>query len=785
MKASKLIFTLVVLVLQTHVAFGQTIDYPNDSLKNIKTEVASKTDSLNKNINRKVFQNKDSLKSKIISAFKGSGNQFSDSSLKSGVKTEVSLIGYSVSKPDSLKSNLMKKLKPNFSGSLINETYATNYIDPFSRNEKVYNRLYGNPSIDILGLPFNLDFFLTTENNSFYNSNYLTLDFDFDKYKQKLQQKAQQKINAQIEAKQESVKSLMDVTKDKQIALKEIRREKQNLARLAASTSSLEKYKYDQWLDQQKRKTNSHVDYDSIQIIRGGEQLIMDSMTNYKSYQQYHDSLIEINRKIDRWEARYKETEQLYEKYKKYDEVLNDSLTKLKNEYASKDYLYKKGKELPLYQKAQKIISVVDKFRLGLTNPVYSDYSLNGVPVKGYDIGLNIKSNKLDITSGRTFRTEYNTFGSSQPRPAFDRNVIGLKWTQNFNTNHSISIASVSLFDMDTVSNKKRNLLHTIEFNHLILGTELFVSLNHSYLNEKPNLISESVDPFGTVIKINNLERFYDHLALEAQINKDIGKNLGLEGNFKRLNPSFVTLGNPYLRSNFEEFNFKLKAKLFKRKVRVTSFYKDFKDNITQLSSSTNTMSGYGVSAQSNFKGPLNFFAQHSPYQQGNNNPDTLFRTDNQLAVTTGTLMYTKKFKNTFLTATLTYVNSKVDYNRGSLLVDNSMLMQTFGLSNKKISGNFSLSRNITGPVVDTLNFWGYRLSLVQQNGKKVNFSISTFYDQFDVGSYRHRTTLTGRFNLTKKLVTDLSAEMGEVYQLYGVQEQNIFGCRMLLRYQF
>jgi hypothetical protein len=195
-------------------------------------------------------------------------------------------------------------------------------------------------------------------------------------------------------------------------------------------------------------------------------------------------------------------------------------------------------------------------------------------------------------------------------------------------------------------------------------------------------------------------------------------------------------------------------------------------------------MSGYGIAARSNFRKPFNFQFQYTPYQQGNNNPDTFFRTDNQLAVTSLNVIYNKVLKSNVLTSVLTYVNSTIEYNNGEQQVNNRMYLSSTNFSSKKININTTISRNTTGPSIDTLNFWGVRFGLSQKNGKKVNYAINSFYDKFDAGAIRHRSTVQARFKILPKIETTLSGEYGQINDLYGIDQKYIFGFRLLLKYQ-
>lgn len=719
---------------------------------------------------------------------------------------------------DSLAGNIKQKLTekkstisitPTLKGSVISESYATNYLDPYSKSETMYSRIYGSPSVEILKLPFNLNFYYTTEDNSFYNSNYITLDFDLEQYRRNLRESMEKKIKDQVEEKAAQSQNLLDASKSEQLLKKKIAEEKAKLSSLEDLNSQfdVEKLKSTDYLEQARQKALSKLDTTGLsekakqrlkdsafaQIDTAKYIHLQDSMTDSLNnsidmdrHQVVKDSIEKVKQDIAKYEDQWKTANELLGKYKAADKYAQDSLIALKNQYASKEFIKSKTSEHPRLSKALSIVSKVEQFKIGLTHPTFSKYTLNGIPVKGLDLGLDLPQNKLQIAVGRTFRSEYNTFGLSQPQPVFDRNVVGIKSTLPFGKkkNKSIGLSSVSFFDAKTVERPKQNILHSLEYKTK-MGPKMSLGLaiNHSILIEENTDDAEISFDDGDVLNTSALQDVLDHFSFETEWEYKIHKSVTLKTIYQRVNPEYISLGNPFLRTNYHELDIKMKSRLFKRKITLTSFYKKFEDNITHIGESTNQMSGYGVTIRSNFKKALNFQLQHSPYQQGNNSPDTLFRTDNQMEVTSASIIYNKQFKTSTLISILTYVNSTVDYNNGQLLVDNSMYMNSTTWSSKKVSFTGSLSRNITGPVVDTLNFWGVRLGVNQTSGKKVNFSLNSFYDQFDEGAVRHRSILQARFNLLPKLETALNGEYGRIEGLYGIESKDVFGCRVLLKY--
>lgn len=703
--------------------------------------------------------------------------------------------------PKSILRNL--EIKPKLSGSIISESYGTNFQDPFTRSEAVYSRLYGAPSIQLLGLPFNIDFFYTTEDNSFYNSNYITLDFDIHAFRQQLRQKAEEKVQEQMDAKKKAAQELTDVSKLEQQAKLKLEQEKQKLTQtleeaksFISDTSGLKQ----QALDKAVEQKDKLIDSGKEKLDKQKDSLsteVTDTLSNLGVYQKgdsifqqaqvWQDSIEKIKVRVEQYQQHYDELKAKYEKLKEIDKLAKDSLNYLKENYANQDFILAKAKDHPKAQKILKLASKVETFQLGLTNPIFSEYTLNGIPVKGGHTIFEFRETKVQLAIGKTFRSEANTFGLDQPRPDFVRNVVGVSYKHKLGKQeqNSISLSSVTLFDDNTVELPQQNVLHAVDFEGRAgAKVNYSLSLNHSILNKKEseNAVITFTNDEGSVS--SSFQNFIDHFAIEGETEIKLSKTLNLTSSYKRVSPEYVSLGNPFLRNNFHEVDIKAKTKLFKRKITLTSFYKRLQDNITKLSETTNTMDGYGVSIRTNFRGPLNFQGQHSPYQQGNNNPDTAFRTDNQLAVTTANLIFNKKLGSTMLTSMLTYVNSTIEYNGGELQLNNTMYLSSTNFATGKFNLSVAASRNITGPVVDTLNFWGVRFGITQKSGKKVTYSLNSFLDRYDVGAFRHRSILQASISAIPKTTVTFSAEAGTIQGLYGIRSKDVFGGRVLIKYQ-
>lgn len=714
-------------------------------------------------------------------------------------------------KIDQVKAEALLKLKnadykPKISGIITSESYGTNYLDPYSKSELFYSRLYGSPTVTFGALPFACNFYYTTEDNSFYNSNFFTVDFDIEEFMRNQREKLENKIQDQIKEQKSSLSKLRESLKSGDDLKRKLAEEKAELSDMEGKMLQLkEKAKSDaeNKLNDLKLETTQKLVEVKETVKDSTTQLIEEKKDNLdnmkdsvigtiqlaeyeKKYELYKDSVQQQKEKIEKLIATYEETKQRIQGLKDLNDQLTDSLQDAKKKYLSKEYASSKLSKHPHYQKVEKLMKKVQEFKVGMTYPVFSRYTLNGIPVRGISTSLNFDKNKLQITGGKTFKQELNTFGIDQPQPLFERNVMGIRSVQQLGSNHSISLANVTFFD-DYQGNKGlQNILHTLEVeNNFGQKLKTTVILNHSiYLEnielDKPVLEEPApeIDPLFDLISNTSF-------LLKGEVTAT--KNIEFNGTIEQINPGYHTVGNPYLRSNFRELNVSTKLHFFKRQIIGSANYKDFRDNILAYTNATNEMSGYGLGVRSQFKNQKipNFTFQHSPYQQGNNNPDTMFRTDNQLSVTSFMLMKQWKMKASMMSGIASYVNSQIDYNMGERLINNSMYLASLNLTNKKMNLSLSGSRNITGPIVDTLNFTGVRVGLNQINGDKVNFSLSSFQDFYDSGAKRSQIILQARLQVIKKMQISVNGEYGYIKGLFGVLEKDIIGGRVLLSYNF
>src|SRR5690606_20919711 len=142
--------------------------------------------------------------------------------------------------------------------------------------------------------------------------------------------------------------------------------------------------------------------------------------------------------------------------------------------------------------------------------------------------------------------------------------------------------------------------------------------------------------PYPRIIQSENLEILTpsSFTAYNVGVKKSIKNKVELEGVFKQVGAGFRAVGSPFLSVNFREYEMKYQHVLFKGRIKAEANYEELRDNISGFNINTNRMKGYGLKLSTSFAKLPNIIFSHAPYQQGNNHPDSLYRTNNQFSIT-------------------------------------------------------------------------------------------------------------------------------------------------------
>lgn len=756
-----------------------------DSLKNKKIQVpgSDKKDEL--------IAFRDSLVrsslSGILNLKSSSGDVYNRDSVQSRIKSSVMATG--------------KKVKDNtkLSGEIVSESFVTNYQDPFTVSEKVYSRLYGSPTLQVGSLPFSVDFFVTTEPNTIYNSNSFNVRFNTEQFKNNLRQKGTAKLQSLSEKKNELENKKNSLSQYQRKLGYQLEQEKKKVGSLESQLNGKVDLKAPEVnkpqipktpdLNGQKEQLTNSAE-NQLKQVRSTAKHRLDSLSDPKNhvngeklssvdsakYQEY------LNRKaqLESLEQKYRLVDSIYRVVQTLDSVYGEKAQALKKQYSDPNILKQQAAKKIGSKKIAGVLSRIDYFEVGINYPFFSKLSLNGMPVKGLNTAFSTEKNHFKLVGGRTFNNQINTFGLGQPNPKFTRNVQGILF-QHKTKYGAFEVSNASMWDSPNEVEPKRNFVQTVSWDQQ-LGKKLNIKINtaHSVYSDNfllPPTSSEINYPSFLEQRLNQMA-----FATELRFRLDGQSKLKLEG--QRIYPGFTNLSNPFMRNGYDEYKAQMDRKFFKRKLHTTVFYKHFADNITGIQQATNTMEGYGISARTNFRKAPNFFVQHAPYEQGNNHPDSIFRTNNQLSVTTAGVIYMKSIKKTKWSLISNFTRSHIDFNKGEAPVENRFYNAMITAQTSKMSFSANGYRNESKPYVDTLNYSGARIELGQQGNGKVLFSSSFFFDYYDSDDFRYNWVTTASFSVFKKLKAQTSFGLGMIDGLYGIERKDVYSGKVVLRYQ-
>ncbi|PCJ66671.1 MAG: hypothetical protein COA58_04220 [Bacteroidetes bacterium] len=678
-----------------------------------------------------------------------------------------------------LQNNISK------SGSLEIEAYSANKVLPYSLNERQYVRIYATPNLSLFGLPFSSDIYYTTEDNSYFNTNSFTLNFDLDKYKQNLKKRGE----SFLDDKKKDLFALADLDEDVTRYKKDVARQILALEREA----TLELKHYENEVRNAPEKVNQmgqgyvrnlkDSTYDNLEgKIRDVEETSL-AISQEEKRRQVLDSIEQkralLNEKIKQMRSFITKADTLQSQIKNAKAFTADLISKKTSDLISQGKQEKKGflskaKDSIGYSKTLKNILIsIDEFSIGLSNPYFSNSTLNGIPVKG----LSIKriSNKSDFYSRLTLGNSVSTFNAfdkeSRQQNLYGRRIVGTKI--GFGQEHFNDLYIVSLSVWDPIKNSEdaavANSVNGLGYNAVFGRVSLSTEAAYSYysLRTPTSIVNENQSSMFNSI--------FAKMSLLAESKWKISPNAKLKLKFDQKNQNFKSLGSPFLRSDFRTIDISSTNSFLKKKIIVSGFYKYFTDNVSALSENTNEMKGFGASAQSNFKKYPNFLVSYTPFEQSNNHQDSLLRTNNKFKSLNAQVSYQKTIDNHFFYSILNYNLAIVEYEESGFTPSNTRIWSFNQIyQNDKFRSSVGLISGRTNPSIDSLSF------------NAINGSVDWTIKKYKIGgTLQHKYTLADGVLLSQAIFIErnifksnsIRITSGYRYldNIWGVKNTNIF----------
>lgn len=776
MKYFQNIFVVAVLLfsfLSSKQILCQTPDFfKKDSAKNdsVYTKIQAK-ELVRENLKKQAaLFKRDSLKSIILKkdSFK--------TTIQKGLKNKV----LSISMRQFRFKDLVK-----FKGQASIEGYHTNFQNPRVLSQSQYMRFSARPKLLIRGLPLIADAYYTTEPNTIYNTNRLSVKFDYQEYlRLKKGKYTDQYKNLSADAGNQ-LGELKEGINTSTILDKEKERLSANQDRIQKSIQKKERDFVKKYGDsftgthrdslrglnnKQDSISESLVGYsnrlDSLANRSGLKQrqqdslsllkLYRDSSLIYNKYTEVSEKLDSINQKVKQLDSTYKATQERIQQ-----------LQQLRKGGAPEGYL--EGLEEKEKKRLGLLLEKINRFEIGVTNPYYHEYGLAGIRLKGMDVGFDIDNFKPRISIGKTQINDLNSY--QRNNIAFNRNIIASSVEYSKNKTKALLFGHL-LFDDGSVDSRRFNNLVGLSVNHQLFKSTIIktdIALN-SHKTSSSNKISSAEGQ-------SEIPNPKSKMAYTLGAEQKIGKNTGLEAQTKYVGPGFFNLANPFMRKNYQEHKIKVNKELFKQQIRLVGNYKTLKDDPLKLNEYSNQISGYGIKLKTRFKNRKlpNGSLSISPYQQGNNHPDSLFRINNQFSIIQGSLNYRIRKRKFQYFVMLFGSQGQSEFNDTF-----NAKMQSLSLNNNVIIGrslniNFLAQYQRTFPSIDSSQSNSYQIRVSYSGIKNISLMGSVQTLDYLNGAFKRGASLNVSYSATKNLRFSLRGQYDKIDKIWGLENKNVF----------
>lgn len=740
------------------------------------------------------------------------GVKFSKDSIR--INDKVSVFAYNLSKGcmSILDKASIKIKKPNIKigGSIENQSYATNTQNPFLIGESVYSRFYFKPTISIYSIPLKIDGFYTTETSGMYRNSYFRVSLDMEA----LQSAAKGKMEETLKAKQREytykvlkAKPTLDQENKAKLELSKTTNSYANADRLTNDAKrQLEKEKQ-KAVDQQNHINDSlenlaqnNIDNEISNVKQMNDSIeksktdslnnSCDSITNCKLYGKAAktiDSLQNVyNSCLKRKENLQRQKDSVENNYSKISEQCNAIKGMLKGDSLSIEE-YRQMIKNPGSQITKRLPNSIDHFKItrlaiGQVAPTYAEFGLNGIPVKGGEIMVQSGNLFIGTTLGKTTNTS-DFFSLNASSPKYDKRlgalIVGYNSGKNRYYLHSLNISE------DKKNNEQKN--YHEENTVFTVGAEMKFKKNLRFIGELAASrysrlpINTTIEYKGEspVIKPSFNNSITNSTAARINLEYDLTNTTVISTKYERIGESFKDLGNPFLRRDFLMKELKFTQTLFKNKLKTEAFYKEGSDNVSKEKNYTNRNKGFGFKARTSFSRYPNIMLMYSPFQFGNNHPDSNLRTRSQFSFLMATLTWYKTMGRTAFNTIASYNNSKQSFETAQ---DVSVSQYTISQSlnpGKKFKLNFQLMYSKTFPSVDSINCFSQMICFSHLANSKLTWNLNLDNVSYFHHGFKRGGSLGCSILLTKNSNISLQGGLSQIHKIWGKSDMLVVFARV------
>jgi len=635
------------------------------------------------------------------------------------------------------------------------ELFQTNFRIPRFGIANQYLRIGGQAAIGVKEIPFQLEYFVTSEPQTIYKTNYFKFRFDKNSLLQNLN--AQNTLYAKfIQNRLENIKNeraklklslhldsifTNSLNNEFQLNETEIKLKKQKLDSFIKSNNPSNKINIPSLTDQ-----ISLLKKDSLLFAQKKLEQTIDRNSKFKKL-NYFDSLFTTD------------TSLLSKiKYLRTTEKPNIQHFNNLNGYQTSFY-----KWIPILQKIQ-------TFDIGVVNPVFNKNSFYGNSLRGFQLGINVKNTDYEVVAGKIqsfnlksfsrFSTDFNSWAFGFKSTIYHKSIETSLYTHSINSNSLNSNVVIGFFSK--IETK----------NHFEIQGGFASCLD----NNQINFYRSSSD----------FKNWMQNKSMDLLISKSINSNLNLEFSNKSIGLNFQNYGNPFMIKGLIQNQLKLKSTLFQQNLNVAIFYKyaeylQFNETAFPMLSK-----GVGISVKSQFKNKKipNFTLNYTPFEQGNNHPDSMFRVYTKTAVYAASIFQNIRIskKWTFLYQGM-YMKNQVIMNSVYQFNNSNFNLNLQLESREGILLNFSIINSTTAPKIDSLESITY-MGSIMLGKEKLKFGVNVLQTQYLNGGQRASLNGICQFEVNRLQIFNLNLSYEYINQIWGLYSKYIYAINLKYIYK-
>lgn len=504
------------------------------------------------------------------------------------------------------KADSLKRHRIAFHGDA---SVSGNYSDYRYPGQAVpYNniRYQFNPQVEAFGVPFRLNALVGSDQQVFKNLNTFTFSLDYQKLIANMRDRLEKRI------------------KDTVLNVVEQRTRKQYQEYEKINTE-ISQYKYKEDLKVNKDIIARSELQDSFSKVQNAGEV-----EKAKAFVNEYEQKLQKLKELELPHQQYSE-EQIKQKFRDESEI--DS----KLGSISRPTI---GYGMFNYENLMKLIYSVRNFDIGNCYPVYSDFTINGIGLKGVNLSANPGSLIMSFTHGKMITgSQYtgNTYQASYGKLLagrlgygnMDKGFLALSGLKATDLNPPVGISGQN--GTEAQKNAVVGAQGGLKIKDAII-------LSGEYAKSATSAISQPMDNSPSGIINNNTGAYAAALSVKSTISRT---NTAITASWRRIGPNFSSFGTPYLRRDLDRYEAKIDQPFLKRKIKLGAFARQEEDNLLNTKMFKTVNRYYGISGTVQLKKLPVLQLSYSPTSQMARVPQAKDSVLMHAAIWNGSLAYT------------------------------------------------------------------------------------------------------------------------------------------------